>query len=461
MPARGEIANEGEVEIAELGQAEAAGNGGRRHHQCVGQSALFAEPGPLPDAKPVLLVDDHQPQFRELDPLLDEGLGADDELGRPVGDLCERLPPLGGGEGAGQQLPLDPAVGEIALDRLGMLAGEDFGGGHEGGLVPSRDGLQQGIQGDHCFARSHIGLQQAVHRPPRGEIFRDLGDGAILPRGEREGEQPADAGIDLRSPRQHRGLGLGLEGPAAEGDPQLKLEQVLMHQAVPALLVLLGGLRQVHPPQRGGEGGKLPAIAPGFGEWVGDQAGVLLDHLPDQPAEVVHPQSLGEVVAGEHPAVGLRVIGVEPLHAGTAKLPAAGPSLGLPRDQDKVVVAELLQHPGLVEPECPDVKAVVFDGDPGDRTAVLGRSAVDINDPSPDLGVFVGDEGRHGGDVRQIEDVAGEHEQQVGDGLDRQPGEQFGPLRADSLDELDRLIEGGIVHGGGTRGRGGNADGWE
>lgn len=70
-------------------------------------------------------------------------------------------------------------------------------------------------------------------------------------------------------------------------------------------------------------------------------------------------------------------------------------------------MAELLQHPGLVEPECPDVKAVVFDGDPGDRTPVLGRSAVDINDPSPDLGVFVGDEGRHGGDVRQIEDVAG------------------------------------------------------
>ena len=42
-----------------------------------------------------------------------------------------------------------------------------------------------------------------------------------------------------------------------------------------------------------------------------------------------------------------------------------------------------------------------------------------------------------------------------------EPGEQFGPLGADSLDELDRLIEGGIVHGGGTRGRGGNADGWE
>jgi len=93
----------------------------------------------------------------------------------------------------------------------------------------------------------------------------------------------------------------------------------------------------------------------------------------------------------------------------------------------------------------------VFDGDPGEGAAVLERATIDIDHASANLGMLVGDQIVDRRDVRQVEDVAGEHEQQVGDGVHRQPGEQFSPLGANSLDELDRLMEGRVVHGGGAR----------
>jgi len=98
LPAVGEIANQRQVEIAELGEAQTAGDRCGGHHQGVGQPALFPKSGALANSKPVLFIDHHQPQVGELHPLLNEGLGADDQLGRPVGDLAEGLAALGGGE---------------------------------------------------------------------------------------------------------------------------------------------------------------------------------------------------------------------------------------------------------------------------------------------------------------------------------------------------------------------------
>ena len=51
--------------------------------------ALRSKCGPLQDTKPVLLVDDHEPELLELHAALHERVCADDELNRPRLDLRE------------------------------------------------------------------------------------------------------------------------------------------------------------------------------------------------------------------------------------------------------------------------------------------------------------------------------------------------------------------------------------
>ena len=48
--------------------------------------ALGLQRGPLADAESVLLIDDRQPEARELDRLADDSVRPDDDLCHPAGD---------------------------------------------------------------------------------------------------------------------------------------------------------------------------------------------------------------------------------------------------------------------------------------------------------------------------------------------------------------------------------------
>ena len=65
-------------------QRQRSGNRGGRHHEYIRIGALVSQRGTLLDTEPVLLIDDCQAQPAERKPLLNERLGADNQVQFPL-----------------------------------------------------------------------------------------------------------------------------------------------------------------------------------------------------------------------------------------------------------------------------------------------------------------------------------------------------------------------------------------
>ena len=135
-----------------------------------GPAALGAQGVALLDAEPVLLVDDDEPEVGELDALLQQGVGADDDAGAAVGDLGAGLPAGGGLQRAGEQGDPGAVGGAVELagaaeraeqlpDAAGVLGGEHLGGRQQGGLAAGVDDLGHRAQRDDGLARADLALQ--------------------------------------------------------------------------------------------------------------------------------------------------------------------------------------------------------------------------------------------------------------------------------------------------------------
>ena len=84
LPPRGQLVQNGDVQIPVDHQGQRAGDGGGAHHQQVGGRPLLGQSGALPHPKPVLLVGDDQPQIPEGHLLAEQGVGANHQLDAPV-----------------------------------------------------------------------------------------------------------------------------------------------------------------------------------------------------------------------------------------------------------------------------------------------------------------------------------------------------------------------------------------
>ncbi len=138
--------------------------------------------GPLAYAEAVLLVDDPQAEAMKLDPLLQYGMRADDQVCRAIGDLGQNGTPLGGGLLTAQQNHLEAKLFKPGMELQKVLFGEDFRGGDDGHLGIILDGQQGGHQGDHRFATADIALHQAIHRVRRHQVVLDLAEHPALGR---------------------------------------------------------------------------------------------------------------------------------------------------------------------------------------------------------------------------------------------------------------------------------------
>ncbi len=108
MPSRGQLVDDGAVEVAVEGHGEGTRNGSGGHHEDVGWGrGLAPQFGALFHAEAVLLVDDHECEVFEMHVVLDEGVGADENVDFAVGELlldallCRRA------QGAGKQFDAD------------------------------------------------------------------------------------------------------------------------------------------------------------------------------------------------------------------------------------------------------------------------------------------------------------------------------------------------------------------
>jgi hypothetical protein len=165
--------------------------------------------GALEDAKLVLLVDDGEAEVFHAGALIEQGMGADEDLrlggerGAARAGLAEEgvLPGAVIEEGhggidaarAGAQGDIEAERGEPAFAIEVMLLGENLRRRHERGLRARFDAEEHRGKGDECLARADVAVQQAIHRTRGGEIGADFRDGALLRAGEREGKAGVEA----------------------------------------------------------------------------------------------------------------------------------------------------------------------------------------------------------------------------------------------------------------------------
>ena len=165
LSSRRQLADQGNLQIAIYRQGQRPRNRRSRHHQHIRhQPALLFQHCPLIDAEAVLLISHHQPQIGKGNILLNEGMGADDNIylmgSQPVIHFLLRLfsqPPGQKGHPYAKGL-------QGAGEALKMLPCQYFRRCHHGSLKAVFHCLHQGQHGNHGLAGAYIPL----HQPPHG-----------------------------------------------------------------------------------------------------------------------------------------------------------------------------------------------------------------------------------------------------------------------------------------------------
>ncbi len=146
----------------------------------------------LLDPEAVLLVDDDRAEARELDALVQERVGPDEDVDRPlrealgdpsalgrVGSVGEERDPHGAFTQQRSGLRNHEPV-EQASHRELVLLGEHLGRRHERALVAALHRDQQRGERHDRLPRPDLALQEAVHRRRRGHVARDVAHDALL-----------------------------------------------------------------------------------------------------------------------------------------------------------------------------------------------------------------------------------------------------------------------------------------
>ena len=245
----------------------------------------------------MLLVHHRDREGGELDRLLDQRVGADDELGLTRREGVEQLAPLGAGGRRGEERCRHRFRFEERLQRAEVLLRERLGRRHQRRLMSGLDRAQHREDADHRLAAAHLPHQQPLHRLCAGEILVDLLDGPPLVTGqlERQRRQPVS---DTRTALGERDPAVTRDTAAAPGDQRRLVEKELLEgEALPRRL---GGVlvrREVRGGQRvlGTRQPQLPAQATGNRL---DRVARLRDRLPGPLANALRAQALARRVNG-------------------------------------------------------------------------------------------------------------------------------------------------------------------
>ena len=282
----------------------------------------------------LLLVHHEKPQVLEAHILVEQPVGADEDVHLPVFHLAQGLLHLGGGAEAGHHIDVHRVLGEPAQGGEVVLPGQDGSGHQNGGLLVVQHALHHGPEGHLRLAVAHVAAQQPVHGGGALHVPLDLPDAAKLV----VGLSILELFLKLPLPGGVGGKGVARLALALGIEPDQPFSQVLYRlfglglgffplaapQAV-ELSGLVGVLAAAdvlaHQVQLGG--GDVEHVAAG----VGDLHIVLLNalhrhfyhaHIPAHPVVLVDHQ-----VAGGEVGVGLQLLPVGGVPPG-AGLPGGG-----------------------------------------------------------------------------------------------------------------------------------------
>ncbi len=218
-------------QVAHAGHGHVQGPRDRRGGQ--GEDVHLAAQGLelllLAHAETVLLVDDHQAQVLEGDVVLQQLVGADEDVDLAFGQA------RGGGRDflgrleAAHHLDRHRPVGETVAEAVVVLLGEQGGGHQHGHLAPAVHGDERCAHGHFGLAEADVATDQAVHRLAGEHVQAHRLDGVLLVGGLLERE----AGAEGRVVGRRVGEGMAL----ARRTSGIDVEQLGGHVAH-----LLGGL---------------------------------------------------------------------------------------------------------------------------------------------------------------------------------------------------------------------------
>ena len=144
-------------------------------------------------AEAVLLVDDGQSQIVERDVVLEQRVGADDQI-----DVAEHQPVEDGRALAAALAPGEDGDADAGgfgqrRDGLHVLARQNFGRRHEGGLAAGFDHRRCRDQRHYRFAGADVALQQSQHALRQRQVVDDVVDRPLLRMGQRIRQRFHDA----------------------------------------------------------------------------------------------------------------------------------------------------------------------------------------------------------------------------------------------------------------------------
>ena len=159
------------------GHVQRPGDGGSRQGQHVHLTAHLLEPLLVGHAEALLLVDDQQPQILELHALLQQLMGADQQVQTAgAGCLQNAFLLLGGGE-SGQHLDLHREILEPSAGGGIVLLGQNGSRHQNRRLLAVQNTLHNGSERHLRLAVAHVAAEKPVHGPGLLHILFDIRNG--------------------------------------------------------------------------------------------------------------------------------------------------------------------------------------------------------------------------------------------------------------------------------------------
>ena len=171
---RRDVANPGHRHV------QRPGNRGGRQREDVHLAAQLLHPLLVPDAEAVLLVDDHEAKVLEADVLLDEAVGADDDVGLPALELAHDQVLVAISPKPREHLYRHRVRFEALAEGVVVLLGEDGRRDKHGDLLAAHDGLERGSERDLGLAVADIAAHEPVHGGGALEVLLHFGNRGVL-----------------------------------------------------------------------------------------------------------------------------------------------------------------------------------------------------------------------------------------------------------------------------------------
>ena len=260
----------------------------------------------------MLLVDDHEPEIGEVDVLLQQSVGSDDDA-RLAGDNVEQCLRARRGRhrsreerdaravGVPAELPALREVAQHGAHRRGVLRREHLRGREEGCLCAGVDDGEHRSQRHDRLTRADLTLEQSVHGHLTREVVGDGGTDLDLPRRQLERESAVEAREQTVRARDARRRGYRASlGPALR-EHELSDERLVEAETLLRRAHVRHGARQVRGAHGTREIGHAHALTQVVVERVG-QGADRVEHLLDRQRQT-EVRDLLDLLVDRHEAV--------------------------------------------------------------------------------------------------------------------------------------------------------------